>query len=190
MQNLSPAVGLTPKITIQTFDITSIVSQFGLEPGTRAADLGAGSGYFTIEMAKVIGDAGVITAVDILDPALETIRSRATLSGIKNIQLVRANLEVLGSTFLADDSQNFVLLANVLFQNDQKVGIIKEAKRILKPGLKLVIIDWEKGTGGLGPPDEYRTPKDSILALASQEGLIYERNIMVDVYHFGLMFRK
>lgn len=129
-------------------------------------------------------------AVDILEAALETVRERASGAGLKNIQLVRANLEVIGSTFLADDSQDFVLLANVLFQNDQKLEIIKEAKRILRPGAKLAIVDWEKGVGGLGPPDEFRTPKESILGLASQEGLSYEKDIVVDAYHFGMMFRK
>lgn len=190
MPGLSPTVSLLPKLSNQVFDLRDIVQQFGLEEGMRAADLGSGSGYFTIEIGKVVGEGGVVTAVDILDSALETVRARAVGSGMKNIQLVKGNLEVIGSTFLADDSQDFVLLANVLFQNDEKMGIIREAKRVLRPAGKLVVIDWEKGTGGFGPPDEFRTPKESILGLVSQEGLNFERDIVVDAYHFGLMFRK
>lgn len=190
MNGLSPTVDLSSKLANQIFDLRSIVGQFGLEPGMRAADLGSGSGYFTVELAKAVGEGGSITAVDILDTALETVRGRANDAGVKNVQLVRANLEVFGSTFLTDDSQDFVLLANVLFQNDQKLGVIKEAKRILRPGGKMVVIDWEKGVGGLGPPDEYRTPKESILTLAGQEGLNYEKDISVDAYHFGMFFRK
>ncbi len=178
------------KLSNQVFDLKSIVRQFGLKEGMRVADLGSGSGYFTIEIAKVVGEGGVVTAVDILDTALETIRARAVSEGVKNIRLVRANLEVIGSTSLADDSQDFVLIKNVLFQNDGKLEIIKEAKRILRPDGRLTIIDWEKGTGGFGPPDEYRTPKESILILANQEEFIYERNISIDMYHFGLIFRK
>ncbi|MEK7659316.1 MAG: methyltransferase domain-containing protein [Patescibacteria group bacterium] len=190
MPGLSPSVNLSSGLASQIFDLKSIVNQFELEPGMRIADLGSGSGYFTVEMARVVGEVGQVMAVDILDTALETVRERASGAGIKNVQLVKANLEVIGSTFLADDSQDFVLLANVLFQNDQKLEIIKEAKRILRPVGKLVIVDWEKGVGGLGPPDEFRTPKESILGLASQEGLNYERDIIVDAYHFGMMFRK
>ncbi|OHB16944.1 MAG: hypothetical protein A2913_00755 [Parcubacteria group bacterium RIFCSPLOWO2_01_FULL_40_65] len=181
---------LSPKLANQTFDLKNIISQFELEPGIKIADLGSGSGYFTIEMAKAIGDGGIVTAVDVLESALETVRARATIADVKNIHLIRANLEVLGSTFLSDNSQDFVLIKNVLFQNDQKIRVIREAKRILMSGRKLVIIDWGKGVGGLGPPDEYRTPKESILSLASQEGLIYEKDIIVDIYHFGMMFRK
>lgn len=190
MANLSPAVDLSSKLAAQVFDLKSIVSQFDLEPGMRVADLGTGSGYFAIEIAKAVQEGGVVTAVDILDSALETVRDRAYLSGLKNIQLVRANLEVVGSTFLADESQDFVLLANVLFQNDQKTEIIKEAKRVLRPGGKLAVVDWEKGVGGFGPPDEYRTPKNSVLGLVGQEGLTYEKDLIVDAYHFGMMFRK
>lgn len=190
MNGLSPAVNLNSKLADQVFDLKRIVSQFGLEPGMKAADLGSGSGYFTVELARAVGESGSVTAVDILDFALETVKERTTGAGIKNVRFVRANLEIIGSTFLADDSQDFVLLANVLFQNDQKLGIIKESKRILRPGGKVVVIDWEKGKGGLGPPDDFRIPKESLLNLTSQEGFTYERDIEVDAYHFGAMFRK
>ena len=183
-------VSLSSKLSNQIFDLKSIVRQFGLQEGMRIADLGSGSGYFTIEIAKAVGEGGAVTAMDILDTALETVRARAISEGVKNIQLVRANLEIVGSTSLADDSQDFVLIKNVLFQNDGKLEIIKEAERVLRPAGKLVIIDWEKGAGGFGPPDEYRTPKESILVLANQEKFIYEKDISIDVYHFGMMFRK
>jgi len=187
---LSPSVNLLSKPAPQVFDLKRIVGQFELEPGMRVADLGSGSGYFTVEIAKAVEEGGAVTAVDILDTALETVRDRALDAGIRNVELVRANLEVIGSTYLADDSQDFVLLANVLFQNDQKLGVIREAKRILRPGRRMVIIDWEKGSGGLGPPEEYRIPKESILELVRQEGFTYEKDVSVDAYHFGTMFRK
>lgn len=190
MNGLSPAVSLSSKLSDQIFDIPNIVGQFQLEPGMRIADFGSGSGYFSVEMAKAVGEGGVITAIDILDSALEATRSRAVMAGIGNIQLVRANLEVIGSTFLADDSTDFVLLKNILFQNDQKLPIIKEAKRVLRSNGRLAIIDWEKGKGGLGPPDEYRAPKETILTLASEEGFTFEKELVVDLYHYGLIFRK
>lgn len=181
---------LSSKSVNQTFDLKNIVSQFELAPGMKIADLGSGSGYFTIEIAEAIGERGLVTAIDVLESALETVKTRAASVGVKNIHLVRANLEVLGSTFLSDNSQDFVLIKNVLFQNDEKMMVIREAKRISMFGKKLVIIDWEKGTGGLGPPDEYRSSKESIFNLAAREGLVYEKDITIDIYHFGMMFRK
>lgn len=174
----------------QIFDLKDIIGQFDLVPGMQAADFGTGSGFFTLEMAKIVAEKGRVSAVDILDTALETVKIKASSAGLKNIQLIKANLEIVGATGLAGDSQDFVLLKNVLFQNDQKLEIIKEAKRALKPSGRLVIIDWSAGAGGLGPPDEYRSSKENILELANQAGLTFQKDIIIDVYHFGMMFRK
>lgn len=184
------ASNLSSGLPSQIFDIEEIVAQFELKPGMKVTDLGSGSGYFTLELAKAVGETGLVSAVDILDSSLETVRTKALEAGLKNIHLIKANLEVVGSTLLPDNSQDFVLIKNVLFQNDQKVMIIREAKRVLAPARKLVVIDWEKGSGGLGPPDEYRTPKESILGMINQESFIYEKSIVIDAYHFGMMFRK
>jgi len=167
-----------------------VVSQFGLKPGFRVADFGSGSGYFTIEMAKIVGGSGFISAVDILDSSLETIRAKAGLEGLRNIQTIRGNLEIIGGSGLANESQDIVLLANILFQNENKMAILKEAKRVLGPGGKLIIIDWEKGSGGVGPPDEYRITKETLISLATQVGFRLEKEIPADQYHFGLIFRK
>lgn len=190
MADLSPAVSLGSRLADSIIDLKKIVGEFNLEPGMRVADFGAGSGYFSIEMAKAVGDSGVVSAIDILDTSLETIRAKAYTEGLGNIQLVRANLEVVGSTFLADESQDLVLLASVLFQNDDKLGIIREAKRVLRPAGKLVVIDWQKGVGGFGPPDDYRISKETAISLVNQEGLVYEKDFFIDAYHFGMMFRK
>ena len=73
----------------------AIVESFGLQSGMKVADFGSGSGYFTILMAKKVGDSGQVTAVDILESALETVRAKASVSGLKNLQTIRADLEVL-----------------------------------------------------------------------------------------------
>lgn len=172
------------------FDLKDIIGQFDLAPGMQVADFGTGSGFFTVEMAKLVAEKGLVSAIDILDPALETVKIKALSEGLKNIQLIKANLEAAGGTGLTDDSQDFVLIKNVLFQNDQKLEIIKEAKRVLKPSGRLVIIDWAKGAGGLGPPDEYRSSKENILELANQTGLNFQKDITIDVYHFGMMLKK
>lgn len=185
-----PNVDLSSKLAGQIFDLKDITNQFGLVPGMQVADFGAGSGFFTVEMAKIVNEKGRVFAVDILDTALETVKIKASSAGLKNIQLIKANLEIVGATSLADDSQDFVLIKNVLFQNDQKLEIIKEAKRVLKPNSRLVIIDWTKGAGGLGPPDEYRSSKESISGLSAEAGFSFQKDITIDVYHFGMILKK
>ena len=146
-------------------DPERIAAGLGLTEGMRAADFGSGSGYSTIIMANKVGDSGVITAVDLMNPALETLRAKAKMEGLGNIQTVRSNLEIVGSSGLAGDSQDMVLLANILFQNSNKARIMDETRRVIKPGGTLIVIDWRKGAGGFGPPDDLRTDEEAMKQL-------------------------
>ena len=92
-----------------------IAGYFGITPGMKIADFGSGAGYFTLVLAKIVGESGMVTAVDILDSALDTLRARAKAEGLENIEIVRSNLEIPGGSGLGNDSQDLVLLANILF---------------------------------------------------------------------------
>src|SRR5271157_1345335 len=62
-----------------------VVAKLGLKPGEAVADLGAGSGYFTMLFAKAVGPQGTVYAVDVLPEMLEYIRQRAQNDDVKNI---------------------------------------------------------------------------------------------------------
>ncbi len=172
-------------------DPERIVVGFGLAEGMHVADFGSGAGYFTILVAKRVGDSGLVTAVDILNSALETLRAKAKVDGLGNIQTVRSNLEVFGSSGLASDSQDAVLLANILFQSSNKPAIIAEARRVLKPGGALIVIDWKKGTGGFGPPEDLRTEEEEMKQLIQgSDGLQFQNQIDAGVFHYGQIFKK
>src|SRR3989338_3928669 len=167
-----------------------IVEAFGLLSGMKVADFGSGSGYFTILIAKKIGENGVVTAVDIMENALETVRARASAGGLNNLQTIRADLEVLGGSGLADSSQDIVLLANILFQSSKRSEIVKEAKRVLLPGGALIFIDWKKCGGGVGPPKANRVDAQEIKSIFENEGLSFVREIDAGAFHYGLIYKK
>ena len=167
-----------------------IVESFGLQPGMKVADFGSGSGYFAILMAKKIGENGVVTAVDIMESALETVRARSSAGGLNNLQTIRADLEVLGGSGLADNSQDMVLLANVLFQSNKRPEVVKESKRVLAPGGTLIFIDWKKGSGGVGPPEASRVDDQEIKSIFENEGLSFVREIDAGAFHYGLIYKK
>lgn len=167
-----------------------IVESFGLGPGMKVADFGSGAGYFTLLMAKKVGESGQITALDIMESALETVRTKAAAAGLK-IQTMRGDLEVPGGSVLPDNSQNMVLLANILFQSPKKEQIIQEAKRILAPGGQVIVIDWKKEVnGGLGPPAELKTNQLELKTMLEKEKLTFVRDIDAGTFHFGFVFKK
>lgn len=171
-------------------DPERIAGSFGVAQGMRVADFGSGAGYFTILLAKMVGESGVVTAIDILDSALETLRAKAKAEGLRNIETIRSNLETPGGSGLSADSQDFVLLANVLFQNVNKAIIIAEARRVLKSNGALVVIDWRKGTNGFGPPDDLRLDPEETKKLVVSNGFQFLSDIDAGTFHFGMIFRK
>lgn len=174
-----------------------VVNEFGLVPGMNVADFGSGAGYFTMLIAERVGKDGRVYALDIMESALDSVREKARAAGLENVEAIRTNLEVVGSSGLYDQSQDVVLLANILFQSDKKLDIIKESKRVLKDNGLLIIIDWKKGAGamsddrqGFGPPDSLRTDETAMRSLATGEGLVFDRAFNAGQFHFGLVFKK
>lgn len=167
-----------------------LVSELGLTPGMSVGDFGSGSGHLAILTAQRIGPQGKVYAIDILEDKLDSVRVKAKEAGVQNIETIRANLEVLGSSGLPDASQDIVLLVNILFQSQKKEDILREARRVLKNEGKLALIEWKKGTGGFGPPDELRMEEEQMNSLIVQQGFTYEKPLYVGQFHYGLMFFK
>ncbi len=155
----------------------------------RIADFGCGAGHIGILAAQKTGKDGRMVAVDIMEDKLDSFRARAKAVGLENVETKRANLEVLGSTALADGSQDMVILVNILFQSTKKADILKESKRVLKPGGILALVEWKKGTpGGFGPPQELRTDPEVMQSLCEGEGFILTRPFNAGQFHYGLIF--
>lgn len=182
--------GTKPTGTGGFLDPLSIVEQFGIKDGMKIADLGSGGGYFAIYMAERVGPSGKVYALDILEEKLDNLRAKARSQGLENIETIRTNLEVLGSSSLPDNSQDLVLISNVLFQSQKQEDIIKEGTRVLKTKSDFIIIDWNKGTGGFGPPDDLRPSQESIKAAAERQGLSFVGDLSAGQFHFGLIFNK
>lgn len=171
-------------------DTSRIVSSLGLIGGMHVADLGCGSGFFSVATARMVGSNGIVTAVDIRQEPLDEVRAKADALSLGNLRTVRADLEVLGGTGIGENTQDFAVLENVLFQSKKKEAMIAEAVRVTKSGGHVVIIDWKKGAGGFGPPDELRTTEDDFKKMAEAAHLKFERALEAGQLYVGLLFVK
>lgn len=176
------------------FNPNAVIGEFGIVQGMKIADFGCGAGHIGILAAQKLGKDGILLALDIMEDKLDSIKARAKASGLENVQIKRSNLEVLGSTGLADGSQDMVLLINILFQSNKKEEILKEASRVLKNEGTVVLIEWKKGVqvGGLsfGPPDNLRTDPETMKSIFSSQGLKLSREFIAGQFHYGLIFKK
>ncbi len=167
-----------------------VIKEIDLKEGLSVADFGCGTGVFTLQMAKIVGDKGKVYAIDVLTEALESIRGRASLENILNIEVIRGNLEVIGGSKMPENSVDLVLMANMLFQSKKRVEIFKEASRVLKKGGKVVVVDWlpEKAImakDGGWAVSEVEAEKD-----AQEVGFEKERNFLAGSHHYGIIFKK
>lgn len=164
-----------------------IIQQLGIKNGMTIADLGCGAGYFTIPMARIMNNTGKVYAVDVLTAPLESVMSQAKLYGILNVERIRANVEVVGSTGIGEQSCDLVVLANILFQCQDRDSLFEEAKRILVPGGRIVIIDWIPNNAALGPKFEHCIPEDEAKRIAMRNGLKVVQGIKAGSTHYGFI---
>ncbi len=174
----------------------AVVGEFGVTPGMRIADFGCGAGHIGILVAQQVGKDGFVTALDIMEDKLDSIKARAKAAGLENIDTKRANLEVMGDTGLGDGTQDMVILINILFQSNKKADILKEAKRVLKSGSTAILVEWKKDIGGQtpqanpGPPNELRTESADMQAIFASENFTLVRQFNAGQFHYGMIFRK
>lgn len=172
-------------------EVERIFERIGIVSDHHVADLGCGAkGHFTFPMAALVGNRGVVYAIDILKSVLQSIERESRLLGFKNIKTVWANFEKFGATKIPDSELDTALLANNLFQSRNHPAIIKEVHRLLKLGGKFIIVDWKKTAAPFGPPVEDRVEKRDITELAQANGFQLIDEFDAGEYHFALIFQK
>ena len=169
------------------------LEELNLNGDTVLADLGAGTGYYSWAAASIIakhGGKGHVYAIDVQKSLLERITTEATRRGIGNLRVIWGDVDRMGGTKLADNNLDAVIVSNVLFQAENKKTFLQEATRILKPGGKMMLIDWSDSFGQMGPhPDQVMT-ESRALELASSVGLEKVRGFIAGAHHWGLILKK
>lgn len=168
----------------------SNLEQFGLQKGHIVADLGAGSGFYSIEAAKLVAPGGKVYAVDIQKDLLARLKAEAIRMKVYGIEVMSGDLEALGGSRLREGAVDRVIISNILFQIENKKNLAAEIKRILKPGGLVLVIDWTASFGHMGPHPDQVLYKDACMKLFREAGFTYVREIEAGDQHYGMIFRK
>ena len=129
-----------------------IMDALGVAEGSTVADIGAGAGWFTIQLARRVGPNGTVYAQDVQRQMLEAIRRRVAREGLQNVQ---TRLGAGSAPNLPQRTFDAILVVDVYDAVDEPVPLLRNLAAALKPGGRLGIVNYKPGRGGPGPgPDE------------------------------------
>ena len=130
-----------------------ILRAFDLSEGETIVDVGAGIGFFSFPAASMVGPSGRVIAIDTSREMVEELSRRYAGVELKNLEIHISD----GYDFGVDSgTADFVLIAAVLHEVDDKPRFLKEALRVLKPGGRIGIVEWHAIETGRGPRLEDR----------------------------------
>lgn len=166
------------------------VEQLGLAQGEVVADFGTGGGAYAIAAAKALKGTGRVYAIDVQKELLTRLENTAREERVGNISVVWGNLDQVGGSKLRDQSCDVVIASNVLFQCPNKRATLEEAKRVLRHGGRLLLIDWKGSYNNMGPKADEVFPEAEAIKLVESLTFTLERHIDAGGFHYGLVFRK
>ncbi len=168
-----------------------IFKKIALAPGMRVADLGCGrTGHFVFPASKVVGEAGIVYAIEIVKEILENIKSRVRSEGYDNVQSIWADIEVPHSMPIPSGSLDSCFFVNVLFLLKDKAAALRGAAQLVKQGGSVVVVDWARKLGPLGPTAELMVQPETVIQLAAAVGLSLADQCPPGEYHYCLIFQK
>jgi SAM-dependent methyltransferase len=163
-----------------------VVAALQLRPGMCVADLGAGTGYFSRYLAAAVGDTGTVFAVDTEPNLVAHLRQRAEHEHTPNV------VPILGSADnprLPAGGVDVVLIVDTFHHIDDRISYLQRLRRVLKPGGRVVVIDFKKQAIPVGPPPEHKLARGQIVDEFASAGyrLVGEPDILP--YQYFLIFQ-
>lgn len=146
-----------------------IVTASGATPGMAIADVGAGTGFFTMLFAQQVAPAGKVYAVELSQPFIDLISRRTRAENVSNVVPV---LSTHTETRLVPRSVDIVFTADTYHHLEQVGPMLASIKSALKPGGRLIVVDFER-IPGVTPKqtfDHVRADKQEVIAEVSASG--------------------
>jgi arsenite methyltransferase len=162
-----------------------VIENLGLHQGDEVADLGAGSGYFTVRLAREVGPGGKVYAVDIDPKMLDYIDRRAQEEKLDNIQTILADPD---NPKLGSQSVDLIFICDVLHHIHDRDKYYPKLYRALRPSGRLVDIDFQKRKLPVGPPIEMKIDKKDCIKEIEAAGFHFEKEFNFLTYQYFLVF--
>jgi ubiquinone/menaquinone biosynthesis C-methylase UbiE len=164
-----------------------VMDAMGIAEASVVADIGAGSGWFTIRLARRVGPQGLVYAEDVQPEMLTAISRRVQREGLTNVRAVRGQNS---DPRLPAASLDAVLVVDAYHEIEDRVTMLANLARALKPQGRLGVVDFKLDGTGPGPSPEERVSPDVVVKDAAKAGLRLLRQEPFLPYQYLLIFGK
>jgi ubiquinone/menaquinone biosynthesis C-methylase UbiE len=141
-----------------------VLDTLALAPGQVVADIGAGTGYFSVRLARTAAKPKVY-AVDVEKSMVEYVRQRAAKEGLTQVVAVQGS----PSSANLPEPVDVVLIVDTYHHIPDRPAYFRALRKSMKPSGRLAIIDFRKGAPS-GPPEHFRFTPDQITSELKQAG--------------------
>ena len=154
----------------ERLQINRVMDILGIAPSKNVADIGAGSGWFTVRAAKRVGDTGIVYAVDINPQAIHYINSRIRKENLRNVKLILGKPD----NPLLPGTVDAVLLLKTYHEVAHPITLLRNLRPSLTAGARVGVID-RNGDGenhGVARDVVIREAKEAGYQLLEQDGFV------------------
>lgn len=118
--------------------VGDVFKALAVRPGATIADVGAGQGFYTVRLARAVGAAGQVLAVDVSASALGRLRQRVAEEGLTNVRVIEGAFD---DPKLPDGTLDAALIVNAYHEMTEYAAMLQHIRRALKPDGRLVIVE-------------------------------------------------
>jgi ubiquinone/menaquinone biosynthesis C-methylase UbiE len=172
------------KSSFDLIDPCILWAELELPPGTAFLDLGCGQGNYALAAAEIIGSTGVVYALDLWDEGIISLQKRVCQECRSNVRPMVADVQQVP---LETSSVDVALMATVLhdlMEAGTGAGALREVARVLKPGGRLAIVEFDKIDGPPGPPRHIRLDPEEVENLVAPYGFHRQKTKKLGDYNY------
>jgi predicted methyltransferase len=118
--------------------VPDVIKALGIGEGSAVADVGAGGGFFTVRLAKLVGPKGRVFAVDVDKGVTRELRQRVESEKLSNVEVIQGAVD---DPELPAGTLDAVLIVNAYHEMTEHQAMLGHIRQALKPGGRLVLVE-------------------------------------------------
>lgn len=161
-----------------------VIAALALKPAEVIADIGSGSGYFTLRLAAQVGDSGRVYGVDVDPELVRHLNRRLRDAALRNVHVLLADAD---DPLLPEPVDRFVIV-DTWHHVDDQVRYLASMRKLLRPGGQVVMIDFQKRELPVGPPVARKIAREDLIRQMQANGFQLVKEHTFLPYQYFLVF--